>query len=503
MPRSQAPWGMRATFDWLAATAVNASSLDSKWQRASDWSQRPSSPPKNRSRFAPPSERQRPPPFASGSADPSSPPFHASVTLYSPPVRLKFGEVFNYFEAGAGGGQPPRLIRLPEEVTSRYNGTENQMAIRSYSFDIVRRDSNGTESSVPLYELYDHHHMVEFFEAGRTDWLRPALSIGASFEFRGITSEYEAPYRRVIGTPDAYSPLMHLINTKHPTQPPTGRASPLIQCPCTPQRRIDVNASTVDGYPIHLGCHRDIGGDNPGCSLSTYTGGYLCCQETGVMVIDKSTCTQPDCTELPVDEVYLKTVINYEDATPETRAIVDLDCCDLPSRNNAMYTAEFDVVPCSHGTPDAECIRRFETIVPLEWSGDGQHAELAYALPHVHEGGLLIELHDALTDELVCSASVADGGVRMGSGSAPGDEAGYITGFRECTWGVDEAPRFARGHPMRLTAVYNASRHITGAMARILLAGHLTTEETRVAGHLTTEEEVRVVRELPALPGIL
>ena len=103
---------------------------------------------------------------------------------------------------------------------------------------------------------------------------------------------------------------------------------------------------------------------------------------------------------------------------------------------------------------------------------DATHVELAYALPHVHEGGLSIELQDAVTNKTLVYASVDNGGIVEGSGDDAGNERGFVVGFREIVWTPDDAPVFAYGHPMRIIAYYNATSYITGAMARVLLAGH-------------------------------
>jgi hypothetical protein len=147
---------------------------------------------------------------------------------------------------------------------------------------------------------------------------------------------------------------------------------------------------------------------------------------------------------------------------------------------------EFDIVPCGEGTPSSECVRRFEAVLPLDSvaraegghnadhpsRSNGSIIELAYALPHLHEGGLAIEMQDALTNRTVCKASREDGGVVYGTGTAAGNERGFITGFRTCAWGGTDAPRFERDHPMRLIAYYDAREYITGAMARMIVAGH-------------------------------
>lgn len=168
----------------------------------------------------------------------------------------------------------------------------------------------------------------------------------------------------------------------------------------------------------------------------------------------------------------MKTTVTYEDAKPETKEALALSCCDLPSHDLVTNTAEFDVEACAPGTPRAECTRRYESVMPMVWPEDGHsHVQLLYALPHVHEGGISCELQDAVTNQTICSATVADGGIIMGTGTEPANERGYITGFRECTWGEGDGPTFPYGHPMRIIAVYNATRRITGAMARTVTVG--------------------------------
>ena len=399
----------------------------------------------------------------------------SNVILYSPPVDLRYGQVHNYLEEAA---DPLKFnLPLPDDLVSRYNGTGRSMAVTGYRFDFVRLQPDGSETPVPLYDLYDHHHVLVLWSASGMS------NFGASFEYRGIQSGTRAPYRRLVGNPSGWYPLMHLINTKHPTRAFDGRASPLTQCPCSRQYEVDANASTIGGHPISLACHADLVG-NPACDLETYTGGLLCCSENNMFLYDTDAeCDDANCTHLPVDRVYMKSTIEYEDATPETRPVVDLNCCDLPSHDNSTFANEFDVPACAPGTRPKDCVHAFETTVHIEWPScvlglDGEclenrtHVELAYALPHLHEGGLSIELLDAVTGQTIVSASRANGGVVEGTGNEPGNERGYIVGFRESTWGVEDTPIFARGHPMRLRAVYNASVPITGVMARVLLVGH-------------------------------
>ena len=63
----------------------------------------------------------------------------------------------------------------------------------------------------------------------------------------------------------------------------------------------------------------------------------------------------------------------------------------------------------------------------------------------------------------------------LGRGRDPGDEEGYLTSMRPCTWGPDTAPRLARLHPLRLVAVYEARRTHYGVMSGISARAHTPT----------------------------
>lgn len=60
-----------------------------------------------------------------------------------------------------------------------------------------------------------------------------------------------------------------------------------------------------------------------------------------------------------------------------------------------------------------------------------------------------------------------------GTGHEAGNEAGYIVGFHECTWGAADAPIYPRGYEMRVIAVYDATAYISGAMAQMQMDGHV------------------------------
>ena len=416
-----------------------------------------------------------------------------SFTVYSFPVDLRHGEVHmydtrQYWDTQSNGKAQP----LPADVVARYADGTRDMAVKRFEIDLVRRLSNGTETSVPLHELYLHHLWVQINNARNESM----ASFGSSFEYRNSRFAFQSPYRRVMHQPSSWEPFMHLINTRDPVGGFDGRASPLVQCPCTRQRRFNLtfgDQGGIDGDVVDppFVCPSNIAG-NPACALDTYVGGTRCCMRSNIFVVDTETeCHRPDCAEKPVDRAYLKATLHYEDATPETRNVTDFSCCDMTSYGDGSANNEFDVLPrcAADAALTDECVVRFEKVLPLDLLTQedepddpdtvaeyAAHArskvEIAYILPHLHEGALSIELLDDVSNRTLCRASRDDGSVMYGDGTEAGNERGYITGFRTCTWGAEDAPVYERRHPMRLIAKYDGRRRITGAMARMVVSGH-------------------------------
>jgi hypothetical protein len=414
----------------------------------------------------------------------------SSFVVYSPPIDTRYGEVFNYRDDGmepiaaghSNSSESP--FPMPADVLERYaNASVRTMAISGFEFEFVRRHDNGSETPIPLYELYLHHMNINLYSAAGV------TGFGTSFEYRHTSFMYEAPYRRhLTAPPQSWYPFMHLINTRLPNGP-RASPSPLIECPCTPQRKIDAAAGTVDGHALHpaMTCGPNLAG-NAACSLERYVAGLHCCHHRGDFVIDTRTCEQPGCAETPVDRAYFRMTVHYEDATPRTRHIGELPCCDVTTN------AELDVEECPPGTPPSECTFTIEGVQPLDPQFTRENAddvwELAQAYPHLHEGGISVELQDAVTNRTVCAASRADGTVIYGTGAAAGDEEGYVVGFTVCRWSAG-AERFTRSHPMRVIAVYDASRRRSGLMGTMILVGHRE-------GHVSEQRDTYVSRH----PGL-
>ena len=387
-----------------------------------------------------------------------------SFSMYTEPFALRYGEVFNAVHADC------MPMSLPSEVVQRYLGTR-RMAIFGYEWDIVRRRADGSESNVPLYELYNHHHdlrVSNLIGNGTHD-----IHLPGAFDFRGLHTVLPAPYRHVVDTPSGAACIsLHLINLRNPLEPFRGTPSPLLECPCTEiVRQRLVHGKWWRRQGKDRACNDDVLAGNPACSTATYTGGMRCCDANRQSLLNTSDCpilhpdAPPDCTQYPVDEGFLfKAKFHYEDAWSGVRHVQDARCCGI--------AREFDVVPCAPSTPPHLCVRRFERVVPMTPKWKWELVEVPYMRPHVHEGAISIELLDAMTNHTLCFASRADGGIVYGSGNNAGNEAGYLVGFRECIFGASEAPLIAPGHPLRIISYYNATKHITGAMATMQLKVH-------------------------------
>merc|ERR1712151_1475211 len=295
--------------------------------------------------------------------------------------------------------------------------------------------------------------------------------------------------RMLIWQPEVWAPLIHIINTNRRHNNSGAQElpwSPLIECPCTPQRKINLSAGTIDGHlptpEIHCSPEFAATG-NPSCRLSTYVGGWRCCEHHMFVIDTAKECTQLDCSEKPADEVFMKFTFFYEDAKPETRGIEPAACCDVTSSTQGNENIEYDIPACAQGSPPEECVHVVESVQPLAYFGthpksphDFHEAsdlvDLVFAAPHLHLAGLSLELFDHTTNKTLCEVhSSADnmGGVAYGHGSAPGDENGYLVGLSTCRWNGTSAPRFRRDHPLRTRAVYNASVAHTGVMSLWLM----------------------------------
>jgi hypothetical protein len=425
---------------------------------------------------------QAKPQYTALAATEYSAPFASEFTLYSPPVDLRYGEVystdFSFFYS-----PDHNLLPLPEDVVARYADGSRRMAIRSYRADLVRKLDGGSEERVPLNQAYVHH--AKWLLGSLPDMLsmldynvqKSAPGIGP--DYRGTDDSLHAPFRRVHQhPPQVWMPIMHIINTRKPMVQWDGSLSPLTQCPCAPERVIDVVNGTVDGEPPDpefYECLPELAAQgNPSCTLSTLreAGGSRCCRN-GMSLLDPSAeCTTPLCTEYPRERFFMKVVVEYEDESASTRNAVLVGHTPACGSNTEYYVPQ-----CEPSTKASECVMEVSSVSPFFVRSnvtsfyDGRDnvafetMAMAAAVPHLHSTAISLELQDAETNVTLCMASKANGGVRYGTGGEVGNERSYLVGMSWCKFDNDTAPLIRNGQPLRTIAVYNASKTSRAVMA--------------------------------------
>merc|ERR1712176_740168 len=314
-------------------------------------------------------------------------------SVLSRPMKLKYGEVHNTV-------RDP--IKLPENIVQEF--AERPIAIVDYQVDIVRFDDEGNEVQVPLYDGYNHHYlmilgryetmkslyeshkldpyggyglnttankpttrtssmasmqqlkrsMMDFGGSGKRE--RAAIFGGGSgAEERGTSHRLPRPYAHVVDKPEALMPLIHLINTKDNSTAGEGY-SPLLECPCTPQRTFDVKDDLIDSRPPvpPFSCNLNFENEeNPSCAISTYESGFRCCED-GVFAIDTD---EYDVDSLPETTFYFKFNFKYVPEEPEvTLPVRPPACCDVTANLTVGGNIEFDVPQCTPGIAPEDCV---------------------------------------------------------------------------------------------------------------------------------------------------
>lgn len=395
------------------------------------------------------------------------------------------------------------------------------MLINSYELDIVGFDSDGNEYSVPLYDTYNHHYIV--YMGGNqsmttlysllkgkdalghtTCWhsdppadeenpchldsmkngarcleqlkltrpeMRYATFGGASGgEFRNNPHDYPEPFGMVIEKPEAMVAVLHFINTRnttsHGSKDRGNEYSPYLECPCTSRRHFNLTNNTIDGCTpapaFQCNDHFKFA-RNPSCQLSTYQGGYRCC-ENGV-VLEETPSTDPPAT------IYAKFSFKYTHATPKSRSLMFLGCCDVTANDEqAFANIEYTVPQCAPGTPIEKCVHvatNVQMLAPnISRERPDAEIDLVYAAGHVHTGAIRLELIDEETNQLLCEADL-----KYGSSEKAGDEKGYLVGSFPCVWPNATPPRMRADHRLRTVAYYNSSVQRNGVMSLWLMSG--------------------------------
>ncbi|QDZ24360.1 hypothetical protein HOP50_13g68980 [Chloropicon primus] len=436
-----------------------------------------------------------------------------TFSVLSRPVKLKYGEVHNTI-------QDP--IKLPKEIVDEF--ASDPIAIVNYDVDIVTMDeATGEERQVPLYAGYNHHYamgigpyemMKKYYEAHKNDpyggyelnttsdvhsfgsapvmkrFMSDMAGLGlpvpnrrgrraANFgggsgaEERGTSHLLPSPYAHVVDTPQALIPLIHLINTKGSERNQDGY-SPLLECPCTPQRSFDLASGEIDGRPPvpPFSCNLKFDQEeNPSCFMDIYEGGFRCC-EHGVFVID--TDVYPP-ESLPETTFYFKFNFEYESVAPSTLEVRPPACCDVTANLTVGGNIEYDVPACTAGVAAEDCVHemtssQFFDLMPNYHSNETRKGDvdpetpvdLVYAVGHLHVGGLSLDLYNDETGELICHSVP-----KYGTGEEAGNEKGYLVGMTSCTF--DPPVRMTKETVVRTVARYNNTINRHGVMALWLM----------------------------------
>jgi hypothetical protein len=295
----------------------------------------------------------------------------------------------------------------------------------------------------------------------------------AGAEFRNNPHVYPAPYAYTVENPEAFANVLHVIDTNGFVDPDLG-FSPLLECPCTPQRVFNFKNHTIDGQcpaPMFICSQSFMDQNDTSCKLETYKSGYRCC-EHGNFLIDTN---KQDPTKWPKTEIVFEFTFDVFDASAEPVTILtSTDCCDVTSSQDIKVFAniEYDVPACPPEVPRHHCYHSETNVQPLDIYSDQDHpdeiVELIYAAGHLHLSGISIDLIDDLTGDVLCHTEPI-----YGNSDKAGDEKNYIVGIEPCVWGpppLPPPPKLKRNHPMRTVAIYNNTVAHHGVMSLWLMS---------------------------------
>lgn len=467
-----------------------------------------------------------------------------TVTFKSEPIKLKYGQVNNKYQAP---------MDLPAELVEEFsNGT---VAILDYKVDIVDEEGN----QVPLFHTYNHHYVALF---GTKDWIGALYDIflnspfgvpsvsdltgwvvpanetgkhmynvgteepagdeltvqsakdrrslqmnmdmvmqssggsqedvyksadnlnytggfggGAGAEMRGLNSTAPPGYAYFISKPEQWTPLFHFINTRNPNG--DDGVTNLLECPCTPQRDIDVANGTVDGwvpFPPFGTCNAEFEeSGNPSCNLDTYVGGWRCCED-GIFLIDTN---ETNTDELPEDTVFGTFTITYiTGMDAEETGLKPLDGAaagDVTGSTLTNGNIEYDVPQCASGTAPEDCVYEMTTVQRVSGSinaTDDDLLAIPYMVAHLHYGGIDFSTYNDATGELLCTSKA-----EYGNGTEPGNEAGYLVNMTPCYFEGEDIPVMKATDLVRHVARYNATEPHTGVMALWTPKAHKVVKE--------------------------
>jgi len=358
----------------------------------------------------------------------------------------------------------PAFILGPGQVQNKiYLGIDfpkGHISLKGFDAEVVDEGGN----SIPLYETYLHHWLVERFYrkipltedqtkaqtkrlnssnyifAGN-DGICQAHTLGQYFglgsETRHTSTFIPDPYGIVVGDPkqipEGYEEIwmlnVHAIDTR-------GVVNSLGCTEC----RCDLYNVTKDeyGHPLR----------------ENYIGGLSCCY-------DGTQCQLNEGFQGENRTLYLKYTVywmNWDESIVPVRTYI-LDVTDTGQRSDSPSRAysyvgcqvEYDVAPCSAGSPPSDCIHTHEAHMVIPRGGD-----VIYAVAHQHTGGVGSVLYGQDGREICSSLPI------YGQGREPGNETGYVVGMGTCYPEPGSVKIY--NETLKLQAKYSSEVRHTGVM---------------------------------------
>eukprot|EP00475_Leptophrys_vorax_P026179 TRINITY_DN3677_c0_g1_i2.p1 TRINITY_DN3677_c0_g1~~TRINITY_DN3677_c0_g1_i2.p1 ORF type:complete len:355 (-),score=50.64 TRINITY_DN3677_c0_g1_i2:44-1108(-) len=327
---------------------------------------------------------------------------------YTSPMSLMSGEVF-----------------FSNPILTQMDRPEGRIAIRRFSAEIVDSDYE----LVPLSEAYFHHVAVYTERLLGPCAVKVLDTLGTFYfsggaESRAIGNEVHKPYGWIFQD-ETFHGIFHVIRS-----------------------------SMVEDVKSCIECHC-WDGDEIG-------GGVECCGHGTRCRMD---LTQPYVND--TKDYYVKYTFHYspvddENTTLDGDEVIPVDMFYFDSTDCEL---EFNVPKCQELWPASEQCRY---ILTNNYTLEGDY-EVAMAWPHLHIGGLEIEVNVIDLEGAVRNLcrSVAIYGTEEG---IPGDEKGYLVDFNGC-WFTETDPYLVyTGETVVVTSVYENSVEHDGVMGFYMLA---------------------------------
>lgn len=355
----------------------------------------------------------------------------------------------------------PAFVLGPGQVQNKIylsiDFPKGHIALKGFDAEVVDEGGN----SIPLYETYLHHWVVERLyhkmplteEQTKAQTMRLHSSNYIIAGNDGICQNHTLSQIFGLGSETRHTstfiPDPYGIVVGDPKQIPEGYEEDWM---------LNVHAIDTRGVVNSLGCTEcrcnlyNVTKDEYSRPLrENYIGGLNCCYEG-------TQCQLKEGFQGENRTLYLKYTVhwmNWDESIVPVRTYI-LDVTDTGERSNGSSRGvgcqvEYDVAPCSAGSPPSECIDTREAHMAIPRGGD-----VIYAVAHQHTGGLGSVLYGQDGREICSSLPL------YGQGSEPGNETGYVVGMSTCYPEPGSVKIY--NETLKLQAKYSSEIRHTGVM---------------------------------------